>query len=74
MPVDAVIIRSPSKNIGLRNVYGRLAICMGKDSTLDIERPAEGGTRVVIGWSIRETDGPAPADPDEGAPRSGPAE
>ena len=65
---------SRGKNIGLRNVYGRLAICMGKDSTLDIERPAEGGTRVVIGWSIRETDGPAPADPDEGAPRSGPAE
>lgn len=40
------------KNIGLYNVYNRLAICMGKESTLNIERPAEGGTRVVISWRI----------------------
>ncbi|MBQ6257366.1 MAG: histidine kinase [Clostridia bacterium] len=41
-----------AKNIGLYNVYSRLAICMGKESTLDIERPAEGGTRVIICWRI----------------------
>lgn len=40
------------KNIGLHNVYNRLAICMGKESTLNIERPAEGGTKVIISWRI----------------------
>ncbi|MBQ7184055.1 MAG: histidine kinase [Clostridia bacterium] len=50
---------SRGKSIGLKNVYGRLAICMGKDSTLDIERPAEGGTRVVISWRVRGENGPA---------------
>ena len=41
-----------AKNIGLYNVYSRLAICMGRESTLDVERPEEGGTRVVICWRI----------------------
>ena len=41
-----------ANHVGLYNVYSRLAICMGKESTLDIERPAEGGTRVVICWRI----------------------
>ena len=41
-----------ANHIGLYNVYSRLAICMGKESTLDIERPAEGGTRVIICWRI----------------------
>ena len=41
-----------ANHIGLYNIYSRLAICMGKESTLDIERPAEGGTRVIICWRI----------------------
>ena len=44
------------KNIGLHNVYSRLAICMGKDSTLEIERPEEGGTKVVICWRIQDAE------------------
>ena len=44
-----------ANHIGLYNVYSRLAICMGKESTLDIERPAEGGTRVIICWRISPT-------------------
>lgn len=44
------------KSIGLYNVYSRLAICMGKGSTLDIDRPVEGGTKVVISWRIVQQD------------------
>ena len=44
------------KSIGLYNVYSRLAICMGKGSTLDIERPAEGGTKAVISWRVVRQD------------------
>ena len=51
-----------AKNIGLYNVYSRLAICMGKESTLDIERPAEGGTRVIICWRISPLAGEAAAE------------
>ena len=47
------------KNIGLHNVYSRLAICMGKESTLAIERPEEGGTRVVISWRVLSGEGSA---------------
>ena len=56
------------KSIGLYNVYSRLAICMGKESALDIERPAEGGTKVTISWRIlpgeKDSAGLPPVSPD----------
>ena len=36
--------------IGLVNVYSRLVLCKGKDSTLDIEVLPEGGTMVTLRW------------------------
>lgn len=36
--------------IGLVNVYSRLVLCKGKDSTLDIEALPEGGTMVTLRW------------------------
>lgn len=36
--------------IGLINVYSRLVLCKGKDSTLDIEALPEGGTMVTLRW------------------------
>lgn len=39
-----------SENIGLYNVYSRLAICMGQSAILDILRPEGGGTLVTAWW------------------------
>lgn len=36
--------------IGLINVYSRLVLCKGQDSTLDIEALPEGGTMVTLRW------------------------
>jgi sensor histidine kinase YesM len=36
--------------IGLINVYSRLVLCKGGDSTLDIEALPEGGTMVTLRW------------------------
>jgi len=45
-------LRTGARNhgIGLINVYSRLVLCKGKDSTLDIEALPEGGTVVKLGW------------------------
>ena len=36
--------------IGLVNVYSRLVLCKGENSTLDIEALPEGGTMVTLRW------------------------
>lgn len=50
-------LRTGQRNhgVGLVNVYSRLVLCKGEDSTLDIEALPEGGTMVTLRWR-RETE------------------
>lgn len=52
-------IRAPGdkRMIGIPNVVHRLRLCMGDDSALKLERRAQGGTRVVICWHLRQASG-----------------
>ena len=45
-------LRTGQRNhgVGLVNVYSRLVLCKGEDSTLDIEALPEGGTLVTLRW------------------------
>ena len=45
-------LRTGQRNhgVGLVNVYSRLVLCKGEDSTLDIEALPEGGTMVTLRW------------------------
>jgi len=38
------------QHIGLYNVYHRLILCKGPDSTLEVEPVTEGGTKVILQW------------------------
>jgi signal transduction histidine kinase len=40
------------QHIGLYNVYNRLILCKGPDSTLEVEAVLDGGTRVVLEWLV----------------------
>jgi len=40
------------QHIGLYNVYNRLILCKGPDSTLEVEAVPDGGTRVVLEWLV----------------------
>lgn len=43
-----------SGGIGLYNVYKRLGICMGQNSTMNVSRPEEGGTLVEISVPLQK--------------------
>ena len=47
---EALRTGESAHRVGLINVYNRLVICKGEDSSLDIDALPEGGTVVTLRW------------------------